>query len=87
MKTCHSMILGGGTLISGHSSSKSLFVLALVVFVTKINGTKIYGVGLGVAKIDTAFKCFLVLRIVNNCSYLELRDSSSMIQLTKSKAK
>ena len=81
-KTCHSMILGGGTLISGHSSNKSLLLIFLISLVAKINKLKVYGVGLGVAKLDTPVKRFLVRRIVNNCHFLGIRDATSLEQLT-----
>ena len=80
-KTCHSMILGGGTLISGHSSTKSLFLIWLISLLAKINSLKVYGVGLGVAKLDTSVKRFLARCIINNCDYLGIRDAISLKQL------
>ena len=80
-KTCHSMILGGGTLISGHSSAKSLFLIWLISLLAKINSLKVYGVGLGVAKLDTSVKRFLARCIINNCDFLGIRDDISLKQL------
>jgi len=80
-KTCHSMILGGGTLISGHSSAKSLFLIWLISLLAKINSLKVYGVGLGVAKLDTPVKRFLARCIINNCDFLGIRDDISLKQL------
>lgn len=80
-KTCHSMILGGGTLISGHSSTKSLFLIWLISLLAKINSLKVYGVGLGVAKLDTSVKRFLARCIINNCDFLGIRDDISLKQL------
>jgi polysaccharide pyruvyl transferase WcaK-like protein len=83
IKTCHSMILGGGTLLSGHSSSKSLFLILLLILVAKIHNTRVYGIGLGVAKINNPIKRFLTRRIINNCDYLGIRDTPSLHELKK----
>ncbi len=77
IKQCHSIIFGGGTLLSAHKSIKSLFLISIIIFIAKNMSVKIYGIGLGVASLDSKLSKILVKYILNNCSYVGIRDNKS----------
>lgn len=77
-RRCHSLILGGGTLLSNRMSLKSLFILVMLVLSAKLQGTKVMALGLGVTNINGKLRRFLVRYILRAASKVCIRDHSSL---------
>lgn len=71
-------ILGGGTLISNHMSTISLFLLASLISIANLNKIKIYGLGLGVGKVESKLGGFLARYILNSMAVVCVRDNLSL---------
>ena len=78
LRKCQAFILGGGTLISNHMSTISLFLLATLVSIANINKIKIYGLGLGIGKVESKLGGLLTKYILNSMTVVCVRDNLSL---------
>ncbi len=77
-RRCHTLILGGGTLLSDKMSLKTLLILAMLVALARLQGTKIVALGLGVTSISGYLRRFLARFILRAASKVCIRDESSL---------
>ncbi len=78
LRKSQAFILGGGTLISNHMSTISLFLLATLVSIANINKIKIYGLGLGIGKVENKLGGLLTKYILNSMTVVCVRDNLSL---------
>ncbi|WP_419676182.1 polysaccharide pyruvyl transferase family protein [Aliarcobacter butzleri] len=71
------MVFGGGTLLNAYKSSKTLLLITFIIFIARILKVKVYGVGLGIGKIESLSSKILVKYILTNFDNLGLRDKKS----------
>lgn len=76
IKQCKTMVLGGGTVISG-KAPKSLLLLFLMCLIAKSRGVQIYGIGMGLTHIESRIPRYLCRGILRMSKVFCLRDQSS----------
>ena len=77
-RKCQYFVLGGGTLISSRISLTTIFLLSWLVFLARINGVKVYGMGLGVVFVENKIRRLLAGYVLKNCEILYVRDLESL---------
>lgn len=77
LKESHSIILGGGTLLNAHKSNKTLILLTIIITLAKVLKVKVYGLGIGIGKIESRVSQKLLKYLLESFDFLGVRDQKS----------
>jgi polysaccharide pyruvyl transferase WcaK-like protein len=77
LKKVNAFVLGGGTVISNYRSNTSLILLSILVTLARLHGVKVFGLGLGVANLESRFSRAVARYIINNMVTFCARDVES----------
>lgn len=76
LKGCRIFIFGGGTLF--HATSRNnLVLLLLITIMTRLRGSKVFAIGVGVANIPAGFQSILLRLILHLTEDFAVRDQTS----------